>query len=157
MLTPTGPESAARDLVVPATVNQEVNMFGDKKKAPTSAIETLIGKDTVIRGDVIFKGGLRIDGRVNGNVIAEEGAQGMLVLSENACIEGQVHASHLVINGMINGPVLSEELIELQSKARVTGDVRYRSLEMHNGAVVDGSMSHLDGTRPSLKLAASND
>jgi cytoskeletal protein CcmA (bactofilin family) len=132
-------------------------MFGDKKKAPTGAIETLIGKDTVIRGDVIFKGGLRIDGRVNGNVMCEDGAQGMLVLSENACIDGQVHVSHLVINGTINGPVISEELIELQPKARVTGDVRYRSLEMHNGAVVDGSMSHLDGARPGLKLAANNE
>ena len=132
-------------------------MFGDKKKAPTGAIETLIGKDTVIRGDVIFKGGLRIDGKVNGNVMCEDGAQGMLVLSENACIDGQVHVSHLVINGTINGPVISEELIELQPKARVTGDVRYRSLEMHNGAVVDGSMSHLDGTRPGLKLAANNE
>jgi cytoskeletal protein CcmA (bactofilin family) len=132
-------------------------MFGDKKKAPTGAIETLIGKDTVIRGDVIFKGGLRIDGKVNGNVMCEDGAQGMLVLSENACIDGQVHVSHLVINGAINGPVISEELIELQPKARVTGDVRYRSLEMHNGAVVDGSMSHLDGARPGLKLAANNE
>ena len=132
-------------------------MFGDKKRMPTGAIETLIGKDTVIRGDVIFKGGLRVNGRVNGNVIAEEGAHNMLMLSENACIKDQIHTNHLIINGMINGPVLSEELIELQPKARVTGDVRYRALEMHNGAVVDGSMSHLDGARPGLKLAASND
>lgn len=132
-------------------------MFGDKKKAPASAIETLIGKGTVISGDVLFSGGLRVDGTIQGNVTALEDSQAMLVISENARIEGEVRASHLVVNGTINGPVQCDTLVELQSKARITGNLRYRALEMHHGAVVDGNLSHLEDGRPGLKLAANNE
>lgn len=132
-------------------------MFGEKKKAASSAIETLIGKDTVVQGNVIFKGGLRVDGTIRGNVSSEEGGGGVLVVSENAVIEGEVHASNVVVNGTINGPVQSDSLIELQPKARITGNVRYRALEMHHGAVVDGTLGHLDDNRPGLKLAANNE
>lgn len=132
-------------------------MFGDKKKVPASAIETLIGKDTVISGDVLFRGGLRLDGTIRGNVTSQEDVEAMLVISENARVEGEVRASHLVVNGTINGPVQSDTLIELQAKARITGNVRYRALEMHHGAVVDGNLSHLEESRPGLKLAANNE
>ncbi len=132
-------------------------MFGDKKKAASGAIETLIGKDTVVEGNVTFKGGLRIDGTIRGNVTAQEGAAAVLVISENALIEGEIHVSHLVVNGTINGPVESDGLVELQPKARITGNVRYRALEMHHGATVDGNLSHLEENRPGLKLAANNE
>ena len=108
-------------------------------------------------GDVRFKGGLRIDGEVRGNVIAEEGEPSMLVLSENARIEGQVRAAHLVVNGTIVGPVQADELLELQPKAQVSGEIRYRAIEMHHGAVLDGALAHLEDARPDLKLAASNE
>ena len=64
-------------------------MFGRKKLNP-GTIDCLIGAGTAIQGDVRFRGGLRIDGEVRGNVIAEDGAPSMLVLSENARVEGQV-------------------------------------------------------------------
>lgn len=131
-------------------------MFGNKKPNPNT-IDCLIGQGTMIAGDVHFKGGLRIDGQVNGRVIAEPGEPSILVLSENARIVGEVHAAHLVVNGTIEGPITADELVELQPKARVTGDVRYRSIEMHNGAVVDGVLAHLDEEKPGLKLAASSD
>ena len=88
-------------------------MFGRKKLNP-GTIDCLIGAGTAIQGDVRFRGGLRIDGEVRGNVIAEDGAPSMLVLSENARVEGQVRAAHLVINGTIIGPVQADELLELQ-------------------------------------------
>ena len=132
-------------------------MFGGKGKAAPSAIETLIGKDTIIQGDVIFKGGLRLDGTIRGNVTSEPGAEATLVVSENARIEGAVHASHLVVNGTITGPVHSETLVELQPRSRISGNLSYRALEMHHGAVVDGNLSHLEESRPGLKLAANNE
>lgn len=131
-------------------------MFG-RKKPGASTIDCLIGAGTAIRGDVRFKGGLRIDGEVCGNVIAEEGEPSMLVLSENARIEGQVRAAHLVVNGTIVGPVQADELLELQPKAQVSGEIRYRAIEMHHGAVLDGALAHLEDGRPDLKLAASNE
>ncbi len=132
-------------------------MLGSRK-SNAGTIDSLIGAGTQIRGDVAFKGGLRIDGQVIGRVAAEEGGTGMLVVSEHARIEGEVRATHVVVNGTVIGPIQADELLELQAKARVTGDIRYQTLEIHHGAVIDGSLSHLEAGRGSLlKLAASNE
>jgi cytoskeletal protein CcmA (bactofilin family) len=128
-------------------------MFNRKNK---STIDSLIGSSTSIEGDVHFKGGLRIDGHVKGNVIAETGTTSILVISEQAVIDGEVRAGHVVVNGVINGPVFSTELIELQSRARISGDVVYKALEMMNGALVSGKLAHDQNVEPVLKLAASN-
>ena len=131
-------------------------MFGNRK-VNAGTIDCLIGAGTAIRGDVRFKGGLRIDGEVCGNVIAEDGEPSMLVLSENARIEGQVRAAHLVVNGTIVGPVQADELLELQPKAQVSGEIRYRAIEMHHGAVLDGALAHLGSERPRLDVALGNE
>ncbi len=80
----------------------------------------------------------------------------MLVISEQAKVEGEVRVAYLVVNGAIVGPVISSELLELQPKARITGDVNYKALEMHGGAVVSGKLSHDQTDEPVLKLALSN-
>lgn len=132
-------------------------MFG-KKSTAQKEIASLIGVGTTVTGDVAFTGGLRIDGTVRGAVRCVDGEKGgMLVISEHGVVEGEVRAAHLVVAGRIEGPVYASELVELQPKARVTGDVHYRALEMHNGAVVDGKLVHAPGEtalKPGLKLAA---
>jgi cytoskeletal protein CcmA (bactofilin family) len=130
-------------------------MFG--KKAIPHEIGSLIGASTTVTGDVSFSGGLRVDGIVRGAVRCSEGEKGgVLVISEHGSVEGEVRASHIVVAGRINGPVHAAELIELQPKARVQGDVQYRALEMHHGAVVEGRMVHIPAEgRAGLKLAAS--
>ena len=127
-------------------------MFGFK--STTNTIDSLIGAATVIHGDLHFKGGLRIDGHVKGNVIAESGQPSMLVISDQAKVEGEVKVAHLVVNGEITGPVFSSELLELQPKARITGDVHYKTLEMHGGAQVSGKLTHDLVGEPILKLAS---
>lgn len=127
-------------------------MFGQKTK---STIESLIGTATRIEGNIHFKGGLRVDGHVHGNVVAESGSGSMLVISENARVEGEVRGAHVVVNGEIIGTVYSSELLELQPKARITGDVTYKALEMHGGAVVAGRLTPDDVAEPVLKLASS--
>jgi len=128
-----------------------------KKSGGKNTIDSLIGATTRIEGNVHFVGGLRIDGEVHGNVIADTDASSMLVISEQARVTGEIVASHLVVNGTIEGPVFASELLELQPKARVTGNVRYRALEMHHGAIVEGTLMHdEDGERRGLKLAANN-
>jgi cytoskeletal protein CcmA (bactofilin family) len=128
-------------------------MFGRKTK---STIDSLIGVSTKIEGNVHFNGGLRIDGQVKGNVIADGDEASMLVISEHARVEGEVRVAYLVVNGEIVGPVHSSELLELQPKARITGDVHYKALEMHGGAVVSGKLTHDMVGEPVLKLALSN-
>lgn len=117
-------------------------MFGKKPSKPQNRIDCLIGAGTSIEGSISFTGGLRVDGHVHGNVIAADGKPGTLMLSEHARIEGEIRVSHVVINGTVVGPVYAMEYVELQAKANVTGDVHYKTLEMHLGAVVQGRMVH---------------
>lgn len=118
-------------------------MFFKKKPISPSRIETLIGANTVIDGSIEFGGGLRIDGTVHGCVKEVSVTPGNLVISEQGRIEGAINVSHATINGVVNGPVHATEYVELQSKARVTGDVRYKTLEMFVGAIVEGKLIHL--------------
>ncbi len=126
-----------------------------KKQPP---IRSLIGEGTVVHGEVRFSDGLRIDGEVHGDIFAVGDAPSILVISEKARIHGKVNAGHVIINGSVIGPVQSDELLELQPKARIMGDVRYETLEMHQGATIDGELRALKTAdeRPALKLAASS-
>jgi len=127
--------------------------FGKKKQPP---IRSLIGEGTVVKGELCFSEGLRIDGEVQGDVIAT-GEHTMLVISENARVHGKVKAGHVIINGTVVGPLESDELLEIQPKARIIGDVRYEALEMHQGASIDGELRPLKaGDKPALKLLAAN-
>jgi cytoskeletal protein CcmA (bactofilin family) len=131
-------------------------MFSTKKKQPP--IRTLIGEGTVITGELRFTEGLRIDGEVQGDVLAVDGSHSILVISEKARVVGRVKAAHVIINGRVEGPVQSDELLELQPKASIVGDVRYQALEMHQGATINGELQPLkaDEKAPLIKLATSN-
>ncbi len=131
-------------------------MLFSRKAQPS--IRTLVGEGTVLRGELRFSDGLRIDGEVFGDVLAEPETGTLVVISEKARVHGKVRAAHVIINGSVSGPVSAGEMLELQPRARVTGDIRYAMLEMHPGAVVEGELKPLKSTdRPALKLAAAND
>ena len=117
-------------------------MFGSKTSKPQTRIDSLIGDGTTVEGNVIFSGGLRVDGRVKGNVLTADDQPSTLVLSERARVEGEIRVSHAVINGTVIGPVFGGEYVELQAKSNVTGDVHYRTLEIQLGAVVQGRLVH---------------
>ena len=131
-------------------------MFRRQSK-PQGRIDSLIGSATRIEGNVFFSGGLRIDGQVRGNVCALPDQPGTIVVSEHARIDGEAQAAHLVVNGSINGPLHASETLELQPSARVRGDVHYKSIEIHHGAVVEGKLVHhedADVKSAGLKLAS---
>lgn len=116
--------------------------FKNKTSKPQNRIDSLIGPDTSIVGDLTFTGGLRVDGKIRGNVLEADGQPSTLVLSEQGRIEGVIRVSHVVVNGTVLGPVHAGEYVELQGKSRVTGDVFYKTLEMHVGAIVEGKLVH---------------
>jgi cytoskeletal protein CcmA (bactofilin family) len=118
-------------------------MFFKKSNTIQNTIDTLIGVETRIEGDLQFTGGLRVDGEVRGNITESNINPSTLILSEHGKIEGAITASKLVINGNVIGPVKAGQFVELQSKAHITGDVYYKSLEMHTGAVVEGRLVYL--------------
>lgn len=117
-------------------------MFGSKHSKPQTQIDSLIGANATIGGDINFSGGLRVDGQVNGNVIATPGKPSTLVLSEHARVNGEVSVTHLVCNGTINGSVSASEYLELQGKARVTGDIHYKTMQIQLGAIIEGRLIH---------------
>jgi len=132
-------------------------MWRQRKKQPP--IRSLVGEGTSVHGELRFDAGLRIDGEVQGDVVATDPSATLLVISENARVMGKVMAGHVIINGRVEGPVVSTVLLELQPKARIVGDVSYETLEMHQGATIDGELRHCagvasEGERPTLKLAA---
>ena len=115
---------------------------GKKGKSSGARVDTIIGQQTQISGDLHFSGGLHIDGQVKGNVIASEDAASVLTVSEHGRIEGDVRVPTVFLNGSVTGDVRCEERIELASKARVNGDVYYNLIEMVMGAEVNGSLLH---------------
>jgi len=118
-------------------------MFGRKKKNKLhNHIDTLIGINTNITGDICFTGGLRIDGHITGNVIAADDEHSTLVLSDEGSIEGKIKVANIIINGTVTGPIHAQGYLELQAKAKVYGDVYYGSLEIQLGASVEGRMIH---------------
>lgn len=118
-------------------------MFFKKGNKPQNRIDTLIGAETQVQGDVQFTGGLRVDGIIRGNVSESPSTPSALVLSEHGVIEGAVNVSHIVINGKVAGPLRANQFLELQLKAVVKGDVYYKSLEMHTGAVIEGKLMYV--------------
>jgi cytoskeletal protein CcmA (bactofilin family) len=134
-------------------------MFGKKDH---SAIKTLIAQGTRIEGDMKFEDGLRVDGEVYGAIHAKSDGGSLLVISEGAVAEGGLRADHVIINGTVRGPVEARELLELQPKARIEGDVQYVALEMHQGATIFGQLRPMGSTaaaakdeKPVFKLAKS--
>lgn len=130
-------------------------MFGKKAQPP---IKSLIAQGSRIEGHIKFNEGLRVDGEVFGNISANPEQLSLLVISEQALAQGEIHADHIIINGVVRGPVHARELLELQPKAKIEGDVSYRALEMHQGATISGQLKPLatGEEKPLLKLASNN-
>ncbi len=130
-------------------------------KEDASVIKTLIAKGTRIDGSMKFEEGLRVDGEVYGAIHASPGTRSLLVISDGAVAEGGLLADHVIINGTVKGPVEAREMLELQPKARVDGEVQYAALEVHQGAAVLGRLRPMvaadassEEDKPSIRLAA---
>ncbi len=112
------------------------------KRNKTPKVSTVIGIDTEITGDINFKGGMHIDGKVIGNISGEEGSLSAITVSDQGVIEGDIKVDSIILNGTVIGDVYGEERVELASEARVTGTVYYHLLEMAMGAEVNGQLVH---------------
>ena len=125
-------------------------MFG-RKKIKSAQIDTLIGKNTVVKGDVHYRGGLHIEGKVQGNLIADKQEKTVLIVSEKGCVEGDVKGPIIILNGRIEGNVYSTATLEMARHAKVKGNVYYNLLEMEVGAKVNGSLIHQSVSSKSIK------
>ena len=131
-------------------------MFGSGKKHTAAKIDTIIGQHTVLTGDIHFSGGLHIDGKVKGCVIADAGTDSVLTVSEQGSVEGEVRVPDVILNGQVIGDVHATERVELAAHARVKGNVYYTLIEMAMGAEVNGSLVHRgqEAARPAAREVA---
>jgi len=118
-----------------------------KPKSRNTKIDTLIGQNSELQGDVVFSGGLHVDGVIKGNVSAEPDSGSILSVSERGHIEGEVRVPNIVLNGRVVGDVHASEHIELAEKAQVTGNVYYKLIEMVRGAEVNGNLVHRNDSK----------
>lgn len=111
------------------------------KNSKNDKIDTLIGNSAEIEGNIVFSGGLRIDGKVNGSVYGKQDSS-TLIISENASVNGEINVTSAYIDGSVVGSVFASDYLELKSKANIMGDVNYASMEIHLGAIISGSLIH---------------
>lgn len=117
-------------------------MFKHKPQRDCHAIDTLIGPQVTIQGDLVFSGGLYVEGRIQGKVLAADGERAVLTLAEQGRIEGEVRAPVVIINGQLVGNVYADDRVELAAKARVQGNIHYQVVEMSAGAQLTGRLVH---------------
>jgi cytoskeletal protein CcmA (bactofilin family) len=129
---------------------QDCEVSVKKPFQSVSSVTTLISKATAITGDIHFSGALEIEGKVFGNIYADDDASSEIRIRETGLVKGEIQSPLVIINGVVEGDVYSSGHIELAAKARVQGNVYYHLIEMVMGSEVNGSLSH----RPSAELAA---
>jgi cytoskeletal protein CcmA (bactofilin family) len=126
-------------------------MFGRKQRRHT-VVDTLIGGNTKVNGDLNFEGGCHVDGTVRGNVTADPESDSALSISEGGTIEGGVTVPYVVLHGIVRGDVCAGKRVELGPTARVIGNVYYDLIEMAIGAEINGKLVHqADGKVPLLE------
>jgi len=123
---------------------------GSGPAAKGATMDTLIGRQTEILGDVRFSGGLHIDGKVKGNIAAAGDKAASLSVSDTGTIEGDVRVPTIVLNGVVTGDVRACERLTLNAKARINGNVYYKILQMEPGAVINGQVLFEGGAQPAL-------
>lgn len=128
-------------------------MFGRSKRRHT-VVDTLIGANSKVNGDLNFSGGCHVDGTIKGNVIADNEGNSALSVSEDGTIEGGVTVPYVVLHGIVRGDVFASQRVELGPTARVIGNVYYNLIEMAIGAEINGKLVHQpEGHVPLLEQA----
>lgn len=129
-------------------------MFSRKKKGVKVVkggnVESLITGNCEISGDIRFTGVLFLDGKVTGNVSAED-EKALLTVGPHARIEGEVRVPNIVIHGQVVGDVYARAHVSMSPQARVDGNLYYHLIEMNMGAEVNGKLVHQPATPKALE------
>ncbi len=116
-------------------------MFGNNKPGEFQC-DTLISNKTTLVGDIHFSGGLHIDGCIRGNLIAEDGTNAVVRISEQGRVEGEIRSPRAIVNGHVSGNLFIDQHLEMAEKAKVDGDIHYAAIQMVMGAQVNGRLVH---------------
>ncbi|MEX2131491.1 MAG: polymer-forming cytoskeletal protein [Pseudohongiellaceae bacterium] len=129
-------------------------MFGssDSKIKLHGPANTLISRSTEIVGNIHFSGELIIEGKVKGNIYADEESDALIRIADKGAVEGEICVPSIIVNGLVQGDIRSTKHIELAAKAVVVGNVYYHLIEMVMGSEVNGSLLHISGQKDSKRL-----
>lgn len=119
----------------------ENQMFNRKQRRHT-VIDTLVGANSKIKGDLHFDGGCHVDGTVKGSITADPDTESALSISEVGNVDGGVTVPYVVLNGIVKGDVFANRRVELGATARVIGNVYYNLIQMAEGAEINGKLVH---------------
>jgi cytoskeletal protein CcmA (bactofilin family) len=125
----------------PQSGSTENQMFG-KKQSRHTVVETLVGSNSKLYGDLHFQGGCHIDGTVKGSVSADPDTDSALSISDIGNVDGGVTVPYVILNGIVKGDVFASQRVELGATARVIGNVYYNLIQMAEGAEINGKLVH---------------
>ena len=98
-------------------------------KSKTDKGVTLIAVNTAVEGHIRFSGELYINGAVVGDIVAQKGTQGALVISEEGSVKGEIRVPIVIVGGCVEGDLHASQRVELGKKARIRGDLYYKVVE----------------------------
>ena len=111
------------------------------RRKKNHSIDTLIDETMNIRGSMNFSGGIRLDGKLQGNLTLTDGAYGSLIMGPKSKISGDIKTDTAIIAGEVKGNIEVQEFLELHSTAIVNGDIIYGDIEIHAGATLNGNIT----------------
>lgn len=112
-------------------------MFKNKKSLIENKLDTVIGSDTRIEGDINSSETIKIDGKLIGDI---EG-KSQVIIGELGLVQGNINAKNVAISGKVEGNIICNNLIEIKSSGKVLGDIETINLVVEDGGVINGNCS----------------
>lgn len=97
-------------------------------------VNSVLGTDVYLKGEITYQGVLRIDGRIDGKISGE----GKIIIGDNAFINADIISNIVIIGGTVIGNIIASEKLEVLSKGKVEGKVITKSLIIAEGAILKG-------------------
>ena len=97
-------------------------------------LNTIVGQGTVLKGECSVNGTVRIDGIIDGTLKAT----GVAIMGKSGQVKGDLIVGNAIVGGVVEGSVMAEGRLELQSGARVEGDIKAKKLVVEEGVFFQG-------------------
>jgi cytoskeletal protein CcmA (bactofilin family) len=111
--------------------------MAEPQRTPGAGTDAFLGKGSQVTGKVVLAGTGRIEGKVEGEIAAQE----TLVIGESAVLNAQVSGETIVIHGKVTGDVTARQKLELRTGCKVTGNISAPRLVVEEGAAFEGQCS----------------
>ncbi|MCY6372134.1 bactofilin family protein [Clostridium ganghwense] len=114
-------------------------LFSSKDNKPTKAtetrsIDTIVGVETDMEGNINSNGIIKIDGKYNGEICTKTD----VIIGETGFVKGNIKAENVSIAGRMEGNVRCTELLEITSTGKLIGDIEVKDISILQGAIFKG-------------------